>query len=558
MAKDKKDILNIYEHDKDSQTELESGLIHYKGALGEFDYDPSLWTLNYVDVPMDGLNTGCDVVRTPCLQFNDKEDKFADGDLSKLEIPPVKDASFMFAGSAANSITKLPDKMPDTIQTGLHMYGNCVNVKDASNVRFSKNLENSAFMFSGCSNLEKGPNVIPSSVKNMDGMFQSCVKLQNTPVISNGVESAAYAFANCQSLTKKPNKPKSLDFDDNLTYGCSGLDAATSQETKKIADKRMKKADRQAGSDSATIGDNLKGLLAIHMQYRALQHSGWGAVSAMAVVVSMRYFSKEGTQSNADGYKQAATIMRNNRNNFEATLYNAMANGEAKSQEDREKKRTMNSDTMRAASEGNVVRNKKNLKSASDKAYNDVKNDRFASVASAKGIISKRDVLLYEGNSKNIDAARRMMAKTNVLGPNARKSIASDYKQELVEASVYYNMAKLQIQKSYKKNSKEYAENMKGLETVMDYKLDGMMPYIEKAQKENTLFNNGDIHEMHDLLAGISSERADAFESFMSDMSKGRQSHVIESARQSRVLQAMEAFGSVNEVSPEDSDSYEM
>ena len=150
------------------------------------------------------------------------------------------------------------------------------------------------------------------------------------------------------------------------------------------------------------------------------------------------------------------------------------------------------------------------------------------------------------------------MAKTNVLGPNARKSIASDYKQELVEASVYYNMAKLQIQKSYKKNSKEYAENMKGLETVMDYKLDGMMPYIEKAQKENTLFNNGDIHEMHDLLAGISSERADAFESSMSDMSKGRQSHVIESARQSRVLQAMEAFGSVNEVSPEDSDSYEM
>ena len=141
-------------------------LIHYKGVLGEFDYDPNIWII-YKDK----------------LIFKDKD------------------------------ITSLPEnlELPKGCISTSHMFRGCTNLTDITPLKNwnTSNVESTSYMFECCKNLT---DIYPlqnwntSNVTSMSEMFEYCINLKDiSPLqdweISN-VTDMSKMFYGCTKLIR--------------------------------------------------------------------------------------------------------------------------------------------------------------------------------------------------------------------------------------------------------------------------------------------------------------------------------------------------------------------
>lgn len=125
---------------------------HYKGDLGEFDYDSKEFAIVNDDLVYIGKET----------------------DGAKIHIPEgILYCDFMFA----NTNVETPPVIPEGVII-------CRG------------------MFMGCENLKEAP-VIPESVRYSEGMFQDCKSLKKAPVIPKNIEMSYLMFEGCSYDTKK-------------------------------------------------------------------------------------------------------------------------------------------------------------------------------------------------------------------------------------------------------------------------------------------------------------------------------------------------------------------
>lgn len=92
-------------------------------------------------------------------------------------------------------------------------------------------LEDSSYMFSGCTSLESLPSnfTLPTSVKNCSSMFNLCEKLASIPNTFNlgtNVEQCNNMFYNCKSLAQIPSNftiPNKVTDISGIFKGCKNL-----------------------------------------------------------------------------------------------------------------------------------------------------------------------------------------------------------------------------------------------------------------------------------------------------------------------------------------------
>ena len=178
----------------DDENQVNKNLVHYKGVLGEFDYDPRIWKIvdNHLmfknkevkSLPKNlELPKGC--VDISYMFFNCKN--LADiSPLKNWDISNVKSALRMFSNCISlTNITTLQSWNTSKVENISHMFSYCINLKDISSLRnwdISK-VKSMSFMFSGCVNLKDiSPleNWNTSNVKSMANMFSYCVNLTDT------------------------------------------------------------------------------------------------------------------------------------------------------------------------------------------------------------------------------------------------------------------------------------------------------------------------------------------------------------------------------------------
>lgn len=114
-------------------------------------------------------------------------------------------------------------KLPDTVKSMRYTFRGCTNLDEICEL--PNGLENmlSTFMQTG---ITKAP-IIPQSVNNMTGTFNSCSSLIEPPVIPNGVTSLRITFLNCTALKYAPNIPDSVETMESTFEGCTSLETAT-------------------------------------------------------------------------------------------------------------------------------------------------------------------------------------------------------------------------------------------------------------------------------------------------------------------------------------------
>lgn len=126
--------------------------IHYKGDLGEFNYDSKEFVILDNDLIYIGKET----------------------DGNKIHIPEgILYCDFIFA----NTNIETPPVIPEGVIT-------CRG------------------LFMGCESLKTAP-VIPQGVRYTEGMFCGCKNLKTAPVIPKSVEYSYFMFDGCSSDTRK-------------------------------------------------------------------------------------------------------------------------------------------------------------------------------------------------------------------------------------------------------------------------------------------------------------------------------------------------------------------
>lgn len=144
----------------------------------------------------------------------------------------VTDVTNIFANSG---ITSLPEnfEMGNNVVSAKGMFEN-TNIKDIP-IEFTlanaTKLEDSSYMFSGCTSLESLPSnfTLPTSVKNCSSMFNLCEKLASIPNTFNlgtNVEQCNNMFYNCKSLAQIPSNftiPNKVTDISGIFKGCKNL-----------------------------------------------------------------------------------------------------------------------------------------------------------------------------------------------------------------------------------------------------------------------------------------------------------------------------------------------
>lgn len=190
---------------KIQQQNNDDTIVHYKGELGEFDYNPQEFHL---------MGVRCDLDLNRVYVYDDPEAENAreclhyigfETDGSKIKIPQgITDCCCMFAGSTLVT----PPIIPDGVTTCANMFVWSVSLESPPVIPESVKI--CTLMFGLCTQLKSAP-VIPETVKNCYRMFYHCTSLLEAPI----VPSKAYRcemFEECRNL-KDYEKQHELDVD---------------------------------------------------------------------------------------------------------------------------------------------------------------------------------------------------------------------------------------------------------------------------------------------------------------------------------------------------------
>ena len=129
----------------DDENQVNKNLVHYKGVLGEFDYDPDIWEI------LDNR-----------LRFKNRKVKSLPED---LELPKgCVDTSYMFFGcDALTDLSALENWDTSNVIDMSWMFKHCRNITNISSLE----------------------NFDTSKVEDMSGMFYNCTNLTNISPLEN-------------------------------------------------------------------------------------------------------------------------------------------------------------------------------------------------------------------------------------------------------------------------------------------------------------------------------------------------------------------------------------
>lgn len=176
---------------------------HYKGKLGEFDYDDNEFAFG--TNKYDGEEY---------LYYKDKH--VSDG--SKIRIPEgIHSCRHMFEDCHE---LEVPPVIPEGVKNCSGMFYDCKCLKDAPEI--PEGVESCRVMFWRCKSLHTPPE-IPKDVVTCDKMFSECANLSKTPVIPEGVKSCVEMFSGCRSLKDAPEIPKGVENCCGMFGGCKSL-----------------------------------------------------------------------------------------------------------------------------------------------------------------------------------------------------------------------------------------------------------------------------------------------------------------------------------------------
>lgn len=473
-------------------TDVENGdgTRHYEGALGSFDYDPSQFEVQRVNVPQD--------VNGESLEHDGYMDVLRyvgnETDGNKIHIPEgVTNMNMMFMNT---NIVSAP-KIPMSVESMFASFASCKELKKA-NIMIPPKVKSAEFMFANCSQLEHGPGLVPGNVDNVNYMFAACENLRNTPRIGSGVQQGEYMFAGCKNLTKEPNVPRSMVEYNNMTCNCDGIDAAKDAKAaarlEKDRAKYVKKLNRT--SLMSKIGSGF----GFAMQVHAMRQSGYNLLMAPFMVHSMR---KNGQLSTTFTGGVAAHMMT--KGGMAGFMGLKLA---TKSAENQDKKHQQNVQKVKRWDNAHAVGQgtSKDMK-AQARAAKDMNKGLFLRVANASG--QERDMYrqMYDQHYVIRENMMQKLDSTDMLDSKSKQIMSKWYQQQMSSAANYYSEGVRSIRES-DMSASEKRDAMRGLREVSRMQMEPLMESAERMQSNYQIFNTGDLRNIKSITADMPSEKA--------------------------------------------------
>lgn len=190
--------------------------IHYKGALGEFDYDPTQFELATISVGDPSDENGV-TAQMPFLHYIGKQN----WSLAKkwgyntVEIPEgLKIGDYMFAGN--EDIENVP-KLPDSLESAHCMFLNCKNLVSASREEKIGESWNNHMN-------ENTKWSMPTKLKDASGMFYGCSALRESfTEAGDSLEDARWMYGNTPNMENYTDCTSALrlrkEFQENMYTG---------------------------------------------------------------------------------------------------------------------------------------------------------------------------------------------------------------------------------------------------------------------------------------------------------------------------------------------------
>ena len=505
-----------YNKDLDGiQTIEENGLIHYKGGLGDFRYNPNEFQIEQVMAEPDGYgNPGGPM---PVLKYVGQE---TDG--QKIKIPDgVASLTLTFADT---DITSAP-KIPASVESVSYMFSNCENLKDAD-IKIPSKVRSTAAMFAGCNNLEHGPREIPGTVEDMSAMYVGCENLQNMPKLNKGIKCMDSSFANCVSLTQKPKIPSSVIVSDYVTAGCIGINDAETERLAKKHEKETQKLERKLeskknGSFFGHIGNTLGTVL----QVGVMTYAGHDIVEAAMVVHALHKAGQ--LEKGMTGVWGAIAQTTDNAHPFIRSLYNSSVTEHRKAHE----LAAMDVQAIKSSYMANLSASGNDLSTRMFKAGTEAaKNNRFVEVATSGNTYAGTEVF-RSSFSNGFDKLEQNLEKMQRIG-NLDRGHKSDVAKSIIEIvsaqAAYYKGGK-----SASMGSKEVqAQNEMGIEAVNNTMMNSAMDKIINLQSKYNILSEHHIKEIQTAMASTSYVEDKTFKTNfekLNDISNTRSQFHIES-----------------------------
>lgn len=122
-----------------------------------------------------------------------------------------------------SSLTKLPE-LPSSVRIADSMCEDCSELLKAVDLSKAENLESGVSAFAGCVKLTLA--TMSPKIKNIDGMYQNCINLKESPVIPNTTVSMNNTFSGDISLTKLSTVPSSVKNMNSSFAGCKRIEGS--------------------------------------------------------------------------------------------------------------------------------------------------------------------------------------------------------------------------------------------------------------------------------------------------------------------------------------------
>lgn len=505
------------------QTIEEDGLVHYKGGLGDFKYNPNEYQIEQVMVEPDKYgNAGGPM---PILKYIGSE---TDG--NKIKIPEgVASLTLTFADT---DITSAP-KIPSSVESTSYMFSNCENLIDAD-IKIPNKVRSSAAMFAGCNSLEHGPREIPGTVEDMSAMYVGCENLQNMPKLNKGIKCMDSSFANCVSLTQKPKIPSSVIFSDYVTVGCIGIDEAEtarlSQKQNKETSKLNKKLD--ANKNNSFFG-HIGNTLGTVLQVGVMTYAGHDILEAAMVVHALHKAGQ--LEKGMTGVWGAIAQTTDNAHPFIRSLYNSSVAEHRKANElaNMDIKAIKESYMSNLSASGNDL-NSRMFKTGAEAA----KNGKFVKVAESGNKYAGTEV--FRSNFSNgFDKLEQNVLKMQRTGSLDRehKSYVADSILEIVSSqAAYYKGGK-----SASLGDKErQSQNETGIDAVNNTMMNSAMDKIIDLQSKYNILSEHHIKEIKSAMASTSYGQDASFKTNFEKLDK------ISDARSRSHIESFMNYGNVN------------
>lgn len=525
------DASKVEDTEHTTYTEMDNGdgTRHYQGALGEFDYDPTQFEIQRVNIPNE--------MNGETLDHNGYMDVLRyvgpETDGSKIHIPEgLTNMDLMFM----NTNIKSAPKIPSSVESMFASFASCQQLKTAD-ITIPPKVKSGEFMFADCKNLEQGLNVVPGTMQNANYMFAACSQLKNTPKIGRGVQQGECMFAGCESLTKEPNVPRSMVEYHNMTVGCTGIDAAKDAQAAKKLEKDREKYEKKLNRTSlmSTIGSGF----GFAMQVHAMRQSGYSMLMAPFMVHSMR---KNGQLSRSFTGGVAANMMT--KGGMQGMIGLKLANQSAKNEVKKQQKnmqRMQSWDNAHAAGQGTS----KDLQ-AQTKANKDLKRGLFMRMTQAGSQEKNMYRQMYDQHYTLRENMMQKLDSANALDSKSKQAMSKWYQQQMSSAANYYAEGVRSIQNSTM-TSAQKQQAMQGLREVSRMQMEPLMQSAEKMQRNYQIFNTGDLRNIRSITVEMPSEKAKGADFVQrvslnrQDMNLSMRDAIMQAAQRNAVAQTQKA-----------------